>query len=168
MVPDVGYHWNDHVGKVGAFFASVPLSIMAASYCFLYAYVCKYSWDKPISILTKNIAYDMITRYFHLFAGSAGLNHLQFCNLNSFRTLFILGFSCFTAISLPQYFRDYQLTLNSSPLHTRARWVCMNFSAHVWTSLIIWYSYSNSDFLSCFSVFWIMVYEIKFGSLMAR
>ncbi|XP_021729759.1 nucleobase-ascorbate transporter 5-like [Chenopodium quinoa] len=74
-------------GKLAAFFASVPYPIMAATYCILYAYV-----------------------------SSAGLNHLQFCNLNSFRTLFILGFAFFMAISVPQHFRDYLPTSNSSPI----------------------------------------------------
>ncbi|KAL0856263.1 hypothetical protein Bca101_061416 [Brassica carinata] len=32
---------------------------------------------------------------------------LWFCNLNSFNTKFILGFSFFMAISIPQYFREY-------------------------------------------------------------
>ncbi|CAO2819682.1 unnamed protein product [Amaranthus hypochondriacus] len=80
-------------GKFTAFFASVPFPIVAASYCILYGYV-----------------------------SSAGLNHLQFCNLNSFRTLFILGFSSFMAISVPQHFRDYLLRSNSSPLHTSSKW----------------------------------------------
>lgn len=41
------------------------------------------------------------------FAAAAGLGFLQFCNLNSFRTKFILGFSFFLGISIPQYFREY-------------------------------------------------------------
>ncbi|GAB2293761.1 hypothetical protein Dimus_027974 [Dionaea muscipula] len=79
--------------KFGAIFASVPLPIIAASYCIFFGYV-----------------------------SSAGLSFLQFCNINSFRTIFILGFSCFIAISVPQYFRDYQIKSNSSPLHTHHRW----------------------------------------------
>ncbi|KAF7830535.1 putative nucleobase-ascorbate transporter 10 [Senna tora] len=65
-------------GKLGAFFASVPLPIMAALYCVFFGYV-----------------------------SSAGLGFLQFCNLNSFRTKFVLGFSFFLGISIPQYFREY-------------------------------------------------------------
>ncbi|KAK9735421.1 hypothetical protein RND81_04G205000 [Saponaria officinalis] len=80
-------------GKIGAFFASVPSPIMAASYCIFYAFV-----------------------------SSAGLNYLQFCNLNSFRTLFILGFTSFMAISVPQYFRDYKLTSRSTPLGIHSEW----------------------------------------------
>ncbi|OAP15797.1 hypothetical protein AXX17_AT1G59190 [Arabidopsis thaliana] len=38
---------------------------------------------------------------------SVGLSYLQFCNLNSFNIKFILGFSFFMAISIPQYFREY-------------------------------------------------------------
>ncbi|CAH2044416.1 unnamed protein product, partial [Thlaspi arvense] len=51
-------------GKFGAFFASIPLPIMASVYCI-------------------------------------------FCNLNNFNIKFILGFSFFMAISIPQYFREY-------------------------------------------------------------
>ncbi|XP_010490150.1 PREDICTED: putative nucleobase-ascorbate transporter 10 [Camelina sativa] len=65
-------------GKFGAFFASIPLPIMASLYCIVLCFVC-----------------------------SAGLSFLQFCNLNSFNTKFILGFSFFMAISVPQYFREY-------------------------------------------------------------
>lgn len=65
-------------GKFGAFFASVPLPIIAALYCILFGYV-----------------------------SSAGLGFLQFCNLNSFRTKFVLGFSFFLGISIPQYFSQY-------------------------------------------------------------
>ncbi|PPD73737.1 hypothetical protein GOBAR_DD29334 [Gossypium barbadense] len=64
--------------KFGAFFASVPLPIVAAVYCVLFSFV-----------------------------SSAGLSFLQFCNLNSFKTKFILGFSFFMGLSVPQYFREY-------------------------------------------------------------
>ncbi|CAJ1973475.1 unnamed protein product [Sphenostylis stenocarpa] len=62
-------------GKVGAIFASIPLPIIAALNCVLFGYV-----------------------------SSAGLGFLQFCNLNSFRTKFVLGLSFFLGISIPQYF----------------------------------------------------------------
>ncbi|WJX61118.1 N-acetyltransferase 10, variant 2 [Trifolium repens] len=65
-------------GKIGALFASVPFPIIAALYCVLFGYV-----------------------------SSAGLGFLQFCNLNSFRTKFVLGFSFFLGISVPQYFSQY-------------------------------------------------------------
>ncbi|KAG4382466.1 hypothetical protein GLYMA_14G089036v4 [Glycine max] len=65
-------------GKFGAFFASVPMPIIAALYCVLFGYV-----------------------------SSAGLGFLQFCNLNNFRTKFVLGFSFFLGLSIPQYFTEY-------------------------------------------------------------
>ncbi|KAJ0253207.1 hypothetical protein HA466_0122710 [Hirschfeldia incana] len=65
-------------GKCGAFFASIPLPIMASVYCMVLCFV-----------------------------SSAGISFLQFCNLNSFNIKFILGFSFFMAISIPQYFREY-------------------------------------------------------------
>ncbi|TYK14734.1 putative nucleobase-ascorbate transporter 10 [Cucumis melo var. makuwa] len=64
-------------GKFGALFASIPLPIIAALYCVFFGYV------------------------------SSGLDFLQFCNLNSFRTKFILGTSFFLGLSIPQYFREY-------------------------------------------------------------
>ncbi|KAM0968263.1 hypothetical protein ACFX2A_016937 [Malus domestica] len=66
-------------GKFGALFASIPTPIIAALSCVLFGYVA-----------------------------SAGLGFLQFCNLNSFRTKFVLGFSFFMGISVPQYFREYR------------------------------------------------------------
>ncbi|KAK7252355.1 hypothetical protein RIF29_36230 [Crotalaria pallida] len=81
------------LGKFGAVFASIPAPIVAALHCLLFAYV-----------------------------GSAGLSFLQFCNLNSFRTLFILGFSIFIGFSIPQYFNEYTAIKTYGPVHTRARW----------------------------------------------
>lgn len=60
------------LGKFEAVFASIPPSIIAALYRLFFAYV-----------------------------GAGGLSSLQFCNLNSFRTKFILGFSMFLVLSIP-------------------------------------------------------------------
>ncbi|XP_074572611.1 nucleobase-ascorbate transporter 6-like [Curcuma longa] len=79
--------------KFGAVFASIPAPIFAALYCVLFAYV-----------------------------GSAGLSFLQFCNLNSFRTKFILGFSVFMGLSVPQYFNEYTSVAGHGPVDTGARW----------------------------------------------
>ncbi|XP_009107246.1 nucleobase-ascorbate transporter 4 isoform X6 [Brassica rapa] len=77
-------------GKFGAVLASIPLPIFAALYCVLFAYVA-----------------------------SAGLGLLQFCNLNSFRTKFILGFSIFIGLSVAQYFTEYLFISGCGPVHTR-------------------------------------------------
>ncbi|KAJ0960398.1 hypothetical protein J5N97_001760 [Dioscorea zingiberensis] len=81
------------LGKFGAVFASIPAPIIAALYCIFFAYV-----------------------------GSVGLSFLQFCNLNSFRTKFILGFSFFMGLSVPQYFNEYTAVAGYGPVHTGARW----------------------------------------------
>ncbi|PSR84858.1 Nucleobase-ascorbate transporter like [Actinidia chinensis var. chinensis] len=81
------------LGKFGAVFASIPGPIIAALYCLFFAYV-----------------------------GAGGLSFLQFCNLNSFRTKFILGFSIFMGLSIPQYFNEYTARNGYGPVHTRARW----------------------------------------------
>ncbi|KAG6511382.1 hypothetical protein ZIOFF_029450 [Zingiber officinale] len=80
------------LGKFGAFFESIPLPVFAGAYCVLFAY-----------------------------AASAGLGFLQFCNINSFRTKFILGFSFFLGLSIPQYFREYYLLSGLGPVHTGSR-----------------------------------------------
>ncbi|GFZ21271.1 nucleobase-ascorbate transporter 7 [Actinidia rufa] len=79
--------------KFGAVFASIPGPIIAALYCLFFAYV-----------------------------GAGGLSFLQFCNLNSFRTKFILGFSIFMGLSIPQYFNEYTARNGYGPVHTGARW----------------------------------------------
>ncbi|KAL8118299.1 hypothetical protein AgCh_016001 [Apium graveolens] len=81
------------LGKFGAVFASIPSPIFAALYCLFFAYV-----------------------------GAAGVSFLQFCNLNSFRTKFILGFSIFLGFSIPQYFNEYTAIKGYGPVHTSGRW----------------------------------------------
>ncbi|KAG7650040.1 Nucleobase-ascorbate transporter 7 [Arabidopsis thaliana] len=81
------------LGKFGAIFASIPAPIVAALHCLFFAYV-----------------------------GAGGLSLLQFCNLNSFRTKFILGFSVFMGLSIPQYFNQYTAVNKYGPVHTHARW----------------------------------------------
>ncbi|KAK9946381.1 hypothetical protein M0R45_011849 [Rubus argutus] len=95
-------------GKFGALFASIPIPIIAALYCILFGYV-----------------------------SSAGLGFLQFCNLNSFRTKFILGFSFFMGISVPQYFREYRL----GHIHCGPRWfndvVTVIFMSHTLVAALV-------------------------------
>ncbi|KAJ6748641.1 NUCLEOBASE-ASCORBATE TRANSPORTER 6-LIKE [Salix purpurea] len=81
------------LGKFGAVFASIPSSIFAGLYCLFFAYV-----------------------------GAGGLSFLQFCNLNSFRTMFILGFSIFIGLSVPQYFNEYTAIKGFGPVNTSGRW----------------------------------------------
>ncbi|KAJ1385627.1 Xanthine/uracil/vitamin C permease [Sesbania bispinosa] len=96
-------------GKFGAFFASVPFPIIAALYCVLFGYV-----------------------------SSAGLGFLQFCNLNNFRTKFVLGFSFFLGISIPQYFSEYY---HVKPHHEGPRWfndiVTVIFMSHTTVAALV-------------------------------
>ncbi|GMP45517.1 hypothetical protein CsSME_00014020 [Camellia sinensis var. sinensis] len=100
------------IGKFGAFFASIPLPIVAALYCFFFGYV-----------------------------SASGLGLLQYCNLNSFRTKFILGFSFFLGLSVPQYFREFQLSSGASPVHTHSRWfndiVTVIFTSHATVAALV-------------------------------
>ncbi|KAJ6948815.1 hypothetical protein NC651_002971 [Populus alba x Populus x berolinensis] len=43
--------------------------------------------------------------------------------LNSFRTKFILGFSLFLGLPVPQYFKEYLLVSGRGPVHTGATWL---------------------------------------------
>lgn len=62
-------------GKFGALFTTIPQPIVGGMYCAMFA---------------------MIT--------GVGLANLQFVDLNSARNLFVLGFSFFMGMSLPEYF----------------------------------------------------------------
>jgi len=78
-------------GKFGAVLASIPLPLFAAVYCVLWAY-----------------------------AAGAGFAFLQYCNLNSLRTKFILSISIFLGLSIPQYFRIYEMFFGFGPVHTHS------------------------------------------------
>ncbi|KAJ4756876.1 Xanthine/uracil permease family protein [Rhynchospora pubera] len=107
------------LGKFGAVFASIPLPIFAALYCIFFAYV-----------------------------GAGGLSFLQFCNLNSFRTFFILGFSLFMGLSVPQYFNEYTSVAGYGPVHTGARWfndiINVMFSSKPFVAGIVAYFLDNT------------------------
>ncbi|KAG1366934.1 Nucleobase-ascorbate transporter LPE1 [Cocos nucifera] len=70
------------LGKFGALLASIPLPIVAALYCILFAYA------------------------------------------GSLRTKFILGFSLFMGLSVPEYFKEYEILAGYGPVHTRSRANC--------------------------------------------
>ncbi|KAL8154205.1 hypothetical protein V2J09_011965 [Rumex salicifolius] len=107
------------LGKFGAVFASVPPPIIAALYCLFFAYV-----------------------------GSVGLSFLQFCNLNSFRTKFVLGFSVFLGLSVAQYFNEYTAINGYGPVHTSARWfndmINVPFSSKAFVAGIVAYFLDNT------------------------
>ncbi|KAL6655939.1 hypothetical protein ACP70R_006765 [Stipagrostis hirtigluma subsp. patula] len=107
------------LGKFGALFASIPLPIFAGMYCIFFAHV-----------------------------GAVGLSFLQFCNLNSFRTKFILGFAFFMGLSVPQYFNEYRAFAGYGPVHTGARWfndmVNVPFSSKAFVAGLVAYVLDNT------------------------
>ncbi|KAK6945970.1 Nucleobase cation symporter 2 family [Dillenia turbinata] len=107
------------LGKFGALFASIPLPIFAAFYCIFFAYV--YSDPMYLSSLSDK-TYEEPVAARCMPVASAGLGLLQFCNLNSFRTKFILGFSLFLGLSVPQYFNEHVVVSHHGPVHTGAGW----------------------------------------------
>jgi nucleobase transporter 1/2 len=68
------------VSKFGALFTTIPQPIVGGMYCAMFGMIA-----------------------------SVGLSNLQFINMNSARNLFILGFSFFMGLSMPEYF-------NATPL----------------------------------------------------
>lgn len=68
------------VGKFSALFASLPDPVLGALFCTLFG---------------------MIT--------AVGLSNLQFVDLNSSRNLFVLGFSIFFGLMLPNYLKQNPL-----------------------------------------------------------
>ncbi|KAK7276524.1 hypothetical protein RIF29_17664 [Crotalaria pallida] len=81
------------LGKFGAVFASIPISIFAALYCILFGLVA-----------------------------SVGISFLQFTNLNSMRNLIIIGLTLFLGISVPQFFDLYWNPSRRGLVHTNAGW----------------------------------------------
>ncbi|KAJ0893567.1 putative xanthine/uracil/vitamin C permease [Helianthus annuus] len=81
-------------GKFGAIFTSIPLQIIAALNCVFFGCI-----------------------------SSVGPGHLQFCNLNSFRTKFILGLSFLIGLSLLQFFREKCVVSDHGPVLTHSRWI---------------------------------------------
>lgn len=90
--------------------------------------LCRYVniQGKPCVMIITNMWFTLwgVSDYlFSLFVGVGGLSFLQFCNLNSFRNKFILGFSIFLGLSVPQYFNEYTVIAGYGPVHTHGRWV---------------------------------------------
>ncbi|CAH9092396.1 unnamed protein product [Cuscuta europaea] len=106
-------------GKFGAILASIPIPIVGALYCLLFAHV-----------------------------GGGGLSLLQFCNLNTYRTKFILGVSMFLGLSIPQYFNQYAAINGYGPVHTSGRWfndiVNVPFSSKAFVSGVVAYFLDNT------------------------
>lgn len=73
------------IGKFGALFTTIPQPIVGGMYCAMFGMIA-----------------------------SVGLSNLQFVDLNSARNLFIIGFSLFMGISLPEYFSAHPFDLGPS------------------------------------------------------
>lgn len=58
-----------------------------------------------------------------LCAVGTGISMLQFANMNLTRNIFVVGFSIFMGLSVPQYFDEFALRAGHGPVHTNARWV---------------------------------------------
>ncbi|EFJ07724.1 hypothetical protein SELMODRAFT_133065 [Selaginella moellendorffii] len=99
-------------GKFGAILASIPVPLFAAVYCILAGVLA-----------------------------STGFTFLQFANLSSRRNLFILGFSLFLGLSVPQYFREFADSAGHGPVHSGANWfddaLNVTFSSNAAVTLMV-------------------------------
>ncbi|KAL6588036.1 hypothetical protein OROMI_001014 [Orobanche minor] len=59
---------------------------------------------------------------FFAYVGVSGLGFFQFCRLNSFQNKFILAFSIFLGLLVPQDFNGYMDIKGYGPTHTSGRW----------------------------------------------
>ncbi|KAJ1294555.1 hypothetical protein BS78_01G154000 [Paspalum vaginatum] len=110
-------------GKFGAVLASIPLPLFSALYCVLFAYTA-----------------------------GAGLCFLQYCNLNSLRTKFILSISLFLGLSIPQYFRIYEMFFGFGPVHTHS--VAFNVMVNVIFSSPATVAAILAYLLDCTHLYW--------------
>ncbi len=69
-----------------------------------------------------------------------GLSHLQFTNMNLTRNIFVVGFSIFLGLSVPQYFSEFAIRSDHGPVHTHALWVnFLSLFSYVGFSVGIYY-----------------------------
>lgn len=73
------------LGKFGALFTTIPQPIVGGMYCAMFGMIA-----------------------------SVGLSNLQLVDLNSPRNLFILGFSFFMGLSVPEYFDAHPLAFDGN------------------------------------------------------
>ena len=73
------------VSKFGALFTTIPSPIVGGMYCAMFGMIA-----------------------------AVGISNLQFVNLNSARNLFIIGFSFFMGLSVPEYFAQTPMDLGAS------------------------------------------------------
>jgi nucleobase transporter 1/2 len=72
------------VAKFGALFTTIPQPIVGGMYCAMFGMIA-----------------------------SVGLSNLQFIDLNSARNLFIVGFTLFMGLSIPEYFNAHPLAFSA-------------------------------------------------------
>lgn len=75
-------------GKFGALFSTIPQPIVGGMYCVMFGMIA-----------------------------SVGLSNLQFVDLNSARNLFVIGFTLFMGLSVPEYFKSLEAPLLTGSWH---------------------------------------------------
>nr|PNR52525.1 hypothetical protein PHYPA_008899 [Physcomitrium patens] len=95
-------------GKFGAVLASIPQPIVTAFLCINFGVVV-----------------------------GTGISMFQFANMNSTRNIFVVGFSLFMGLSVPQYFNEFSLRSGHGPVNTNSPWFNNILSAFFSSSMIV-------------------------------
>lgn len=98
---------------------------------------------------------NLIVIFLLWWAASVGLGFLQFCNLNTYRSMFIIGFSLFMGLSVPQYFNEYLLLSGHGPVHTGSTAVRIYYlnKLTLILKILVYYSYLCFLWVRCNSHF---------------
>lgn len=103
--------------------------------------------------------------FWQQFSASVGLSFLQFTNMNSMRSLFIVGVSFYLGLSIPEYFRQYTAGALHGPSHTKAGWVKFYESTKTTRILLLLYDLNMNLCLSCCPYCSSMIFWTRYSDL---
>jgi len=110
----------ENIGLVGLTrVGSRRVIIISAFFMFFFSIFGKFGGilaaiPQPIVAAILSITFGMVV--------GTGLSHLQFTNMNLTRNIFVVGFSIFLGLSVPQYFSEFAIRSDHGPVHTHALW----------------------------------------------
>ncbi|KHN06820.1 Nucleobase-ascorbate transporter 4 [Glycine soja] len=122
------FQWGPPSFSAGDIFATVAASLVAiveSTGTFIAAWRLSKATPILASVLGRGVGWLGIATLWMAFLAQepdplhqsfSGLGYLQFCNLNSYRSMFILGVSLGFGLSVPKYFNEH------GPVHTGSTW----------------------------------------------
>ena len=91
-------------GKFGALFVTIPSPIIGGVFIVMFGSSILLH---PTCIVTQQIG-TYLKAFVSGMITAVGISNLQFVDLNSSRNLFIIGFSFFFGLALPEYLKDQE------------------------------------------------------------